>query len=107
MKLKILILLFIGLISINSFGQRRFIRNHLQYTEIDSLLLERISIHSPFDYESDKVIPMGDGDYLIEIPRKDKMVICTNKERTKAIILYNSYCFGRHKEFNITETIKP
>ena len=93
---KLLILFFALFISLGSYSQR-------QYTNIDSLSLERISIHSPFDYESDKIIPMGDGDYLIEIPRKDKMIISTNKDRTKAIVLYNSFCFGRHKEFNLTE----
>lgn len=74
-----------------------------QYTVVDSLPLERISIYSPFDYDSDKVINMGSGDYIIEMPHKDKMIIRTNKDRTKAIVLYNSYCFGRHNEFTIKD----
>ena len=74
-----------------------------QYNVIDSLQLERINIHSPFDYESDKIISLGDGDYLIELPHRDKMIIATDKKRKKAIVLYNSIIFGRHKEFTIKE----
>ena len=76
----------------------------MTYCVIDSLPLERITIYSPYDYEGDEVVKLGENTYLMEMPFKDKMVIATNKERTKAIILYNSYCFGRHKEFNIKET---
>ena len=77
-----------------------------QYVLVDSLPLERITIFSPYDYEGDEVISLGSGQYLIEMPYYDKMIIKTNKDRTKAIVLYNSYCFGRHKEFNIKETDK-
>lgn len=89
-------------------------RNHVRqfpnvdkmiYCVIDSLPLERITIYSPYDYEEgEDVIKLDDNSYLMKMPFKDKMVIATNKERTKAIILYNSYAFGRHKEFNIKET---
>jgi len=77
-----------------------------EYCVVDSLPLERITIYSPYDYNGDEVIQLGNGEYLIEMPHKDKMIIRTNKERTKAIVLYNSYCFGRHKEFNIKENDK-
>lgn len=95
-----------------SFGQhpnmnRHFFRHQIdisKYVAIDSLVLERIYIHSPFDYESDKVISTGYGDYLIEAPYKDKMIIKTTADRSKAIVLYNSFCFGRHKEFTVKET---
>lgn len=89
---------------------RHFRMSHVdlnEYCVVDSLPLERITIYSPFDYEEgEEVIQLGTGEYLIEMPHKDKMVIRTNKERTKAIVVYNSYCFGRHKEFNIKETDK-
>ena len=101
MKKLLVILLF--LIPIVSFGQRRFVPNLHQYAVVDSLPLERLNIHSPFDYEDDEIIPLGDGDYLIKAPHPDKMIIRTNRERTKAIVVYNSYCFGRHKEFSIKE----
>ena len=74
-----------------------------KYEIVDSLVLERVSIYSPFDYEDDKVINNGDGNYLIEIPHKDKMIIRKTKDNKKAIVVYNSIVFGRHKEFNIKE----
>lgn len=77
-----------------------------QYEVIDSLPIERIYISSQFDYDEDKIISVDDNQYLIEAPYKDKMIIKTNKDRTKAIVLYNSYIFGRHMQFNIKETDK-
>ena len=77
-----------------------------QYEVIDSLPLERMYIFSPFDYEEEYIYKTETGLYLIDMPHKDKMIIKTNKDRTKAIILYNSFVFGRHKEFNIVETEK-
>ena len=76
-----------------------------QYEVVDSLPLEKITIYSPFDYqEGEDVIQLGTNEYLIDMPYPDKMIIRTNKDRSKAIVIYNSYCFGRHKEFNIRET---
>ena len=95
MRKLFLILMFIPVVA---FGQL--------YEIVDSLPLERINIYSPFDYKGDEIIDMGDGDYLIELPHKDKMIIMTDKERTKAIIVYNSVVFGRHKEFNIQENAR-
>ena len=86
---------------------RRHFREYIdlsKYEVIDSLPLERIFIYSPFDYESDKVIPTGDGTYLIEMPHKDKMIIRKTKDNKKAIVVYNSFIFGRHKEFNIEDS---
>jgi hypothetical protein len=76
-----------------------------EYTVRDSLPLEMITIQSAFDYdtENDDIISLDGGFYLVPLPHKDKMLIATNKDRTKGIVLYNSYCFGRHKEFTITE----
>ena len=87
------------------YGQnRRHFREYIDFSKyeiVDSLPLERISIYSPFDYDSDKVINKGDGEYLIEMPHKDRMIIRKTKDNKKAIIIYNSFVFGRHKEFNI------
>lgn len=81
--------------------------DRMEYCIVDSLPLERITIYSPYDYgEADGIIKLGENSYLMEMPFNDKMVIATNKDRTKAIVLYNSYCFGRHKEFNIKENEK-
>ena len=108
MGLRKLIIVLMCLIVTNSYAQRHF-RQYIDFSEyevVDSLPLERIYIYSPFDYDSDKVINAGEGNYLIEMPHKDKMVIRVNKNRTKAIVVYNSYCFGRHKEFNIKDDNK-
>ena len=75
-----------------------------KYEVVDSLPLERINIYSPFDYDDDEVINSGAGDYLIKLPHPDKMVIRKTKDNTKAIVVYNSYCFGRHKEFTIKDS---
>ena len=85
---------------------RRHFREYIdlsKYVVTDSLPLERIYIHSPFDYDDDTVIDMGDGDYLIEIPHKDKMIIKFTKDKDKAIVIYNSFVFGRHKEFKVKD----
>ena len=102
MGLRKLILLVTCLISLNSYSQRHYI-DISKYTVVDSLSLERIYIYSPFDYESDKIISTGEGTYLIEMPHKDKMIIRKTKDEKKAIVIYNSFVFGRHKEFNIKE----
>lgn len=105
MKRKIFILLLI-FISTFSYAQRRHFREYIDFSKyeiIDSLPLERINIYSPFDYDSDKIINNGDGEYLIELPHKDKIIIRKTKDKKKAIVLYNSIVFGRHKEFNIKE----
>lgn len=90
------------------YGQnRRYFREYIdlsKYEIVDSLPLERIFIYSPFDYESDKVISTGDGTYLIEMPHKDKMIIRKTKDNKKAIVVYNSFIFGRHKESNIEDS---
>lgn len=109
---KILFTFLFTLMSMISYAQFVPQRHHFnykpnielsQYVLTDSLSLEAIYIHSPFDYDDDKVVDLGSGDYIIEMPYKDKMIIRTNKDKTKAIVLYNSYCFGRHKEFNIKD----
>lgn len=76
-----------------------------EYCIVDSLPLERITIYSPFDYEEgEQVVKLGESTYLMEMPFTDKMVIAYNKDKSKCIVLYNSYAFGRHKEFNVKET---
>lgn len=77
-----------------------------EYCVLDSLPIEKLYIYSAYDYDSEEVIDLGSGLYLIDAPHKDYMIIATNKERTKAIVLKNSYIFGRHRVFNIKETEK-
>ena len=94
-------------VSLCGYAQHRHFRENInfnKYKVIDSLILERMSIYSPFDYDDDKIINSGYGDYLIEMPHKDKMVIRKTKDNSKAIVVYNSFVFGRHKEFNIKDS---
>jgi len=112
MKKSILTLIFAMIASIG-FSQpnmnRHFFKHRIdisQYVTIDTLVIDKIYIPSMFDYDEDKVLSIGYNEYIIEAPHKDKMVIKTNKDRTKAIVLYNSYIFGRHKEFNVEENEK-
>lgn len=103
---KLLLFLLLSIATL-SYAQSRHFRNYIdisKYEIIDSFTLERISIYSPFDYEDDKIINAGNGDYLIEIPHKDKMIIRKTKDGKKAIVVYNSIIFGRHKEFNIKDS---
>ena len=99
-------LLMVFACSILSFAQPKMTRpfiNFSKYEKVDSLQLEKILLHFNKGVDIDGAIDMGGGDYLVDMPHKDKIIIRTNAERTQAIVLYNSYCFGRHFEFNIQE----
>lgn len=80
MKIISSILLF--LCSIGCFAQQRYI-------EIDSLILEKMYMDKSKE------------SYSIEAP--GKMIIAYNQDRSKAIILRNSYVFGKHFEFEVKE----
>ena len=107
---KIILTFLFTLISVVVFAQPQMSPRHFssidfsKYEVVDSLPLERILIH--FNKEIDdneNLISLGGGDYMAIAPHKDKIVIKTTNDRSKAIILYNSYVFGRHFEFNIEE----
>lgn len=86
---------------------RHFVMPHVdmkQYEVVDSLPLDYIDIYNPYDYDNEWIKKVGEGHYVIEMPKKDKMIIRLNADRSKAIVVYNSFVFGRHKEFNIKET---
>jgi len=104
---KLLLLMLLG-ICITSSAQRpnRHFREYIDFSKyevIDSLPLERMYIYSPFDYDDNTIINAGEGIYLIEMPQKDKIIIRKTKDNSKAIVVYNSIIFGRHKEFNIKD----
>ena len=90
------LLLLIFFVSLLCFGQR--------YEVIDSLPLEYITVHFDKDIDNSDFINLDNGDYMAPLPHKDNLVIRLNFDRTKAIVVYNSYCFGRHLEFNVKET---
>ena len=74
-----------------------------KYEVVDSLPIERIMIHFDKDIDNDEFISLGNGDYMAPVPHKDKMIIKKTSDGSMAIVLYNSYCFGRHFEFNVKE----
>ena len=80
--------------------------NFGKYEVVDSLPIERIMIHFNKEIDDDKLIALGDGDYMAPVPHKDNMIIRTTSDKTKAIVIHNSYSFGRHLEFNIEENEK-
>lgn len=107
MKKFILTFIF-ALISVCSFSQP--MQPHFRppfdmskYEVVDSLPLERITLHFEKEIDNEDFIDLGSGDYLAPLPHNDKIVIRTTSDKTKAIVLYNSYCYGRHFEFNVKD----
>ena len=107
MKRIILSLIFVFITSF-SFAQapRMNFMNHIDFSKyelVDSLPLERIMIHFDKEIDDENFIDLGYGDYMAPVPHKDNMIIKTTSDRTKAIVIHNSYAFGRHFEFNLEE----
>ena len=124
MKNFIFVLTFM-LFSITCFGQfnfqngiRQFI-NEQDYELVDSLPLERfqtyvpdsnlishIEEHSNGLLNPNRIISLGDCEYMFELPIKDKILLKYNKDRTKAIItnINSVHGFGLHFfEFNVKD----
>lgn len=107
MKRLILSLVFV-LIATLSFAQgpRMNFMNRIDFTKyevVDSLPLERIMVHFNKEIDDENFISLGDNDYMAPVPHKDNMIIRFNSDKTKAIVVHNSYAFGRHFEFNIQD----
>lgn len=75
-----------------------------KYEVVDSLPIERIMIHFEKEIDDDRLIDLGGGYYMAPVPHNDNMIIRTTTDGKKGIIVYNSYSFGRHFEFNIENT---
>ena len=60
------------------------------YTTVDTLVIQ--SVQSNY--------PTKDGDYLIELPRQQNLIVAYNNDHSKAIVL-RGYMWGRHMEFNV------
>ena len=107
MKRIIFCLVFV-LVSVLSFGQRPFV-NYLdstyfnKYELVEFLPIERIMIHFDKEVDDENLISLGSGDYMAEVPHKDNMIIKMTSDKTKAIVLHNSYAWGRHFEFNVED----
>lgn len=74
-----------------------------KYEVVDSLPIERIMIHFDKEIDDENLISLGSGDYMATVPHKDNMIIRTTVDKTKAIVVHNSYAFGRHFEFNVED----
>lgn len=74
-----------------------------KYEVVDSLPIERIMIHFDKEIDDENLISLGSGDYMATVPHKDNMIIRTTADKTKAIVVHNSYAFGRHFEFNVED----
>ena len=77
--------------------------NFNKYEVVDSLPIERIMIHFDKEIDDENLISLGSGDYMATVPHKDNMIIRTTADKTKAIVVHNSYAFGRHFEFNVED----
>ena len=91
-----------------SFGQipnGRFIPRFdlTKYEVVDSLPIEHIMIHFDKEIDDENFISLGDGDYMAPVPHKDNMIIKATSDKSKAIVIHNSYAFGRHFEFNVED----
>ena len=72
----------------------------------DSNLIQHVQERSPNKLKENQIIQLGDNEYMFELPKKDKILIKYNKDKTKAIITNNSIIQGiglHFFEFNIKE----
>lgn len=91
-----------------TFGQHRMMRPFIDYSnyeKVDSLPLEMVSVHLPFEVTDEKAlensVSLGSGYYMFKMPRTDNVVIKTNADRTKAIVVYKSFVIGGRFELPI------
>lgn len=79
-----------------------------KFEVVDSLPLERIMIHFEKEMSEEEIaaknlVDLKSGYYLAPIPFKDNFVVKYNADKSKAIVIRNSYAFGRHYEFNVKD----
>ena len=74
-----------------------------KYEVVDSLPIERIMIYFEKEIDDENLIDLGGGYYMAPVPHNDKMIIRTTTDKTKAIVVHNSYAWGRHFEFNVED----
>ena len=89
------VMLFTASVTCDAQAFRLSQRMHLKniYTNVDSIVLEAIPTVAPTD----------DGDYLIQLPHKSKLVIAYNADKTKAIVLRSGFVYMRHYEYNVKD----
>lgn len=85
---KFVLLLITCLFAVAAFSQRVHFKN--VYTTIDTLVIKRVQT----------IYPTKDGDYLINLPQEENLIIAYNSDHSKAIVLHG-YMWGKKMEFNI------
>lgn len=116
---KVLFTLLMAFVTTMSFAQQRMHRPFIDYSlyeTVDSFQLEMVSVHLPFEITDENVlkngVSLGSGYYMFKMPKADKVIIKTNADRTKAIVVYKSFVIGGRFElpiggrfeYNLTET---
>lgn len=112
---KLFFTMFFALIAMTTIGQPRMpLIDFSNYEKVDSFILEKVEVNLPFEIKKEDLptgtIEQGGGGYMFTLPHMDKMIIKTNTDRTKAIIIKNSIAVGgrfnfifRPYEYNIEE----
>lgn len=103
---KLLFTLVLTSMSSWAFSQPTMARHTIDfslYEKTDTLPLEMVYFKAKEGIDGDGVIDLGSGYYMAKMPHKDNFIIKTNANRTKAIVVYNSFVFGSHREFTVKE----
>ena len=109
MKKFILLTVMLAFVAIASvFAQPRMIRpfiDYSSYVKVDSLPIEMISVHFPTEIENENIaksgVSLGGGDYMFPTRHHDNLIIKTNADRTKAIVVFKSIVVGDRFELPI------
>jgi hypothetical protein len=76
-----------------------------KYEKVDTLPLEMISVHFPTEIENENIakngVSLGGGDYMFPTRHSDNIIIKTNADRTKAIVVFKSIVVGGRFELPI------
>lgn len=108
MKKSILITVLFAFIATFAFAQPRMVHPFIdfsKYEKVDTLPLEMISVHFPTEIENENIakqgVSLGGGDYMFPTLHHDNLVIKTNADRTKAIVVFKSVIVGGRFELPI------
>ena len=87
---KLIFTLLLTLVTITMSAQfQRSMNFNRGFSNIETLSLEQVA--TPF--------PTENNDYLMELPRKGRMVIAYNSDKTKAKVLFNGTPMDNHKRY--------
>ena len=109
MKKSILIALMLAFIAtVSVFAQPKMVRPFIdfsKYEKVDTLPLEMISVHFLTEIENENIakngVSLGGGDYMFPTRHSDNIIIKTNADRTKAIVVFKSIVVGGRFELPI------